>query len=564
MNLQHRVQKSRVESLVADLRVVVIEHGLDGAAYDSLAVTPETARKLLYDGFNIALPAGPICLFVGSFNFPNQDAVTEIRHMARLLRAPFIANSVNFILAGNCCEPETDNNFVALGAVDEETLLLIYKLTDIVIVPLQSGTGASVKTIEALLYGKAVIGTPIGFRGYFVTTGLDAVVCIEVPDFPDTILKLLRDPIRRREIENNARAFAMSYQYGDVYSRYEQVILDQSPGLAAELPAVTMDSLMRANMYQYQGPPSSIRERTLRQQSIQLFAEQLRDQRSYSANRNVPGPTVFRADLDYPPSNDYQPRWGYRQPMNQKLVALFERDRVNYEPLFENVKAMMPWFDAIGPNYAHEQPAEPYWKNDWFTALEAALLYTLIVKHQPQTYLEIGSGHTTLFAARAKRDHNLVMRLISIDPEPRREIDALCDLTIRQGLETVDLEIFADLVAGDIVLVDSSHRVFMNSDVTVFMLDVLPILKPGVLIHFHDIFLPGDYPPQWSNRYYSEQYALGAWLLGAADKVEFVMPLSYLAHSNELQRIIASEIKHWPYTMDEWLGGTSLWFRKRP
>ena len=95
-------------------------------------------------------------------------------------------------------------------------------------------------------------------------------------------------------------------------------------------------------------------------------------------------------------------------------------------------------------------------------------------------------------------------------------MDAVCDTVIRQPLETLDTAgIIENLQAGDILFVDGSHRCFTNSDVTVVFLEILPRLQPGVLVHFHDILLPYDYPPAWSRRYYSEQYLLACWLLGS-------------------------------------------------
>jgi hypothetical protein len=95
------------------------------------------------------------------------------------------------------------------------------------------------------------------------------------------------------------------------------------------------------------------------------------------------------------------------------------------------------------------------------------------------------------------------------------EIDRLCDSVIRRPLEELDLSIFDDLEPGDFLFIDSSHRTFSNSDVTVVFMDVLPRLRTGVIVHFHDIFWPYDYLPEWANQYYSEQYLLHSYLLGA-------------------------------------------------
>src|SRR5438309_380721 len=82
----------------------------------------------------------------------------------------------------------------------------------------------------------------------------------------------------------------------------------------------------------------------------------------------------------------------------------------------------------------------------------------------------------TMWVARARRDGALATTITSIDPNPRAGIDELCDRVLRSPLELADLSVFEELTAGDIVLCDGSHRIFMNSDVAAFQLDVLPSL----------------------------------------------------------------------------------------
>jgi hypothetical protein len=129
------------------------------------------------------------------------------------------------------------------------------------------------------------------------------------------------------------------------------------------------------------------------------------------------------------------------------------------------------------------------------------------------TFLEIGSGTSTLFAKAALLHHGKDTKVISIDPEPRVDVDAACDEIFRTRLEEIDLTLFDMLQPGDTLFVDNSHRSFMNSDVTTFMLDVLPRLKPGVLVGIHDVFLPYDYYETWKERGYNEQYLLGCYLI---------------------------------------------------
>lgn len=128
-------------------------------------------------------------------------------------------------------------------------------------------------------------------------------------------------------------------------------------------------------------------------------------------------------------------------------------------------------------------------------------------------FIEIGSGNSTLFIKRSLEYHNSATRLISIDPNPRIEISSLCDKIIRAPLLKADLSIFDQLQSGDVLFVDNSHRSFTNSDVTVVMLDILPQIQPGVLVGFHDIFLPFDYLESWAGRFYNEQYLLACYIL---------------------------------------------------
>ncbi len=264
--------------------------------------------------------------------------------------------------------------------------------------------------------------------------------------------------------------------------------------------------------------------------------------------------------LEYPPSYDFRPRWGYTRPPHQGLIDLFARNRGEYLRLLEEMVELQPYFLRIPDQFSHDRPSEPGWIGGPINPLDTALLYYFVTKYKPGTYLEIGSGVTTLFAARAKRDHNLPTRIVSIDPNPRAWVDPVCDEIIRNPFEMTDLSAFEKLQPGDIVFMDGSHRTFMNSDVTVFMLDVIPLLKPGVVIHFHDICWPYDYAPMFQKWYWSEQYLLAAYLLGAAEKVHILMPCQFVSDFIELKVILAPILGRWRGPQEPWLSGGSLWF----
>jgi hypothetical protein len=231
--------------------------------------------------------------------------------------------------------------------------------------------------------------------------------------------------------------------------------------------------------------------------------------------------------LEYPPPDQARIRWGWGSAPNLALHELLGRSAEGY-------RATIGLIERCGPELARipvlsSDPGEPRWGQDYFTGVDAAALYSLIRARRPSRFHEVGSGNSTLFAARAIRDGGLTTRILSVDPAPRADVERVCDETIRVPLEQADLRHVAALEAGDVLLVDSSHCALTNSDVVAFFLDLLPALPGGVLVGIHDVFLPDDYPWWLAGRWYSEQYLLGAWLLGAGDRVRVVLASHFCA-----------------------------------
>ena len=235
---------------------------------------------------------------------------------------------------------------------------------------------------------------------------------------------------------------------------------------------------------------------------------------------------------DYPVMLDYPvrpvPRYGEGKPAHPEIAALLARNDDAYRATLATLSGFSENLARIpeGPDAA--DPGQPHWGNKFFTALDAIALYGMLGSRKPPRYFEVGSGNSTKFARRAVSDLGLATEIVSLDPAPRAEVDALCDRVIRQPLEDVDTRVFDELGAGDVLFVDNSHRVFENSDVTVFFLEVLPRLKSGVTVHIHDIFLPFDYPSVWAERHYSEQYLLAAYLLAGCGRLEVLLPAAYV------------------------------------
>lgn len=253
------------------------------------------------------------------------------------------------------------------------------------------------------------------------------------------------------------------------------------------------------------------------------------------------------------------PRYGYGKPAHPLLYQLIDQNRKAYRATLESFLTSEKALAGI-PVRRVANAGGPYWDNGWFEGIDAAALFCLLGSIRPRRYLEVGSGFSTAFAARAKADFHLRTEITSIDPSPRIMIDEVCDRVIRKRLEEMDLSIFEELEEGDFLLVDSSHFCYMNSDVATFFFDVLPRLEQGIMVHFHDIFLPYDYPPEMADRYYSEQYLLGTYLLATAGRIDIVLPNSFVMRDLELSSIARALLMRATPTKATMIGG-SFWIR---
>lgn len=268
-----------------------------------------------------------------------------------------------------------------------------------------------------------------------------------------------------------------------------------------------------------------------RTKRLRMFlANKLR--RTNSRLEQVLGSTARAIYVDYAPNP--VPRYGHGKPPHPELFALVDARRDDYKALltrFGDFETGLSLISASPPS----DPVEPYWCNGWIGGTNAIALYCLPAMYNSRRYVEIGSGNSTKFVRRSIKDNRLSTRITSIDPHPRAEIDAICDEVLRCGLEDANLSVFKDLVAGDIIVLDGSHRCFQNSDVAVFFLEVLPRLPKGVIIYIDDIYLPYDYPPEWTQLHYSEQYMLASMLLtDGGRRYEPLLPNIFVERDLEL------------------------------
>lgn len=156
--------------------------------------------------------------------------------------------------------------------------------------------------------------------------------------------------------------------------------------------------------------------------------------------------------------------------------------------------------------------------NGYYDSPDADALYLMIRRFQPKRVIEVGCGNSTRVTRQAIIDGGLCTKITAIDPYPRADIAHVVDQFEQKRLEEVDPAVFGQLEAGDVLFIDSSHVVRMSNDVAHLFCRIIPALKPGVVIHVHDVFLPYEYPkrffydcPGWG-----EQYILHALLQSGA------------------------------------------------
>jgi Methyltransferase domain len=158
--------------------------------------------------------------------------------------------------------------------------------------------------------------------------------------------------------------------------------------------------------------------------------------------------------------------------------------------------------------------------NPSYSILDAAIAYGMIRWLRPRLVLELGSGHSTLVMAQAvlrNQAEGSPSRLDVFDPFPRVVSDDLPGLHAlhRTPAQDVPLTVFQELGDCDVLFVDTTHTVKIGSEVNFLVLEVLPRLRPRVVVHLHDIFLPFEYPRPWMEDfalYWNEQYLIQAFL----------------------------------------------------
>jgi hypothetical protein len=228
--------------------------------------------------------------------------------------------------------------------------------------------------------------------------------------------------------------------------------------------------------------------------------------------------------------------------------------------------------DELAPFVAEWQPARSgewgsgrfYLDNGTYGPGDAELLYAMVRRFRPARIVELGSGFTTLAAAEACERNaadGADCRYDVYDPYPRGLVPAGARwpaTTVEQRAQDVPLERFLELGDGDLLIVDTTHVVKMDGDVNRVILDVLPRLRAGVVVHLHDIWLPWEYHPGLVAElgFWNEQYLLQAYL---SDNARWRVVLAAQALARERRADFEAAV---PALADSGSEPTNFWIRR--
>jgi hypothetical protein len=279
----------------------------------------------------------------------------------------------------------------------------------------------------------------------------------------------------------------------------------------------------------------------------------------------------FRFVFPHTPGHYYSPLPDYKEVLSKSQV-LFDTNLTDCRGIDLKEDAQLELIDVFS-NYYEDFPfparpgenARYYYQNAWFGGADAVTLYSILRHYRPSRVVEIGSG----FSSAVMLDVNDIfldkkIDFTFIEPYPERLFglfkyeDTSKYVVLQERVQDVPLEIFQALSANDVLFVDSSHVVKIGSDVAHIIFNVLPELAQGVIVHFHDIYWPFEYPKEWllgteDSRAWNEAYFMRSFLQ-FNDAIEIMYFNSFVAehHADVLREKM-------PLGLDR---PSSLWLKK--
>lgn len=279
---------------------------------------------------------------------------------------------------------------------------------------------------------------------------------------------------------------------------------------------------------------------------------------------------LYKKNASFPPGHFYSPIVDVDQVRNNrhKIWAGAKQDclpgiDLNKDGQLELLKEFAKYYPELPFSDSKTDALRYYFNNEYYSYADGIVLYSVLRHFRPARIIEVGSGYSSaLMLDVMQKFLPENSDLTFIEPYPER-LNSLLRNNDREKvsvkeveIQTVPPEFFSKLEAKDIFFVDSSHVSKTGSDLNYILFNILPALKPGVVIHFHDIFYPFEYPEAWvlDGRNWNEAYILRAFLMGNPDyKIIFFTSYMHQFHNKEM-------IAHLPLSVKN--NGAGIWLQK--
>jgi glycosyltransferase involved in cell wall biosynthesis len=215
-------------------RFALIPHGVDPELFDCRPEGAAAARQALN------VEAGtPLLTFVGKLDYlPNVRAVAFIAERI----APAVWQrypEARFVIIGQGAETVAEyqrdgllfTGFVDARAGVKPNLSDYLSASDVVLVPLDSGSGTRLKIVEAAANARPVVSTSIGAEGQSFVDGQEILLSDEVDQaFIDAALRLLDDPALGERLGLAARSRVLAeYGWRAQVAKMEQIYTELAP-----------------------------------------------------------------------------------------------------------------------------------------------------------------------------------------------------------------------------------------------------------------------------------------------------------------------------------------------
>jgi len=292
--------------------------------------------------------------------------------------------------------------------------------------------------------------------------------------------------------------------------------------------------------------------------------------------------TLFNKSPSQPPPAQAQPQpWvplgHYYSPivdvheLEKRRHQVFDRSiapsgidlREEYQ--LQLLNKLKPHYDRLEFTPAPKEGFRYHYDNNAFSYADGIILACMLMELRPRRLIEFGCGYSSCVTLDInEKIFNWSIDCTFIDPYPDAFLrlvkpgDVECIKVLKEPAQDIDLGIIDQLEAGDILFIDSTHVSKAGSDVNFHVFKVLPRLKSGVMIHFHDIFYPFEYPESWffnENRSWNEIYLLRAFLTDNPKyEIELFNHFIGLKHRQKVDELMPLFGRN--------IGG-SLWLRKK-